>query len=298
MNVSSWLKVTRKLLSAGADVNALAVQDDFYSMSPLHLAIAHASVDMTKELIQAGADVNQLCFMVPEEEHGGISPLTRSLQKVDPLEARLATPDMVPLLIQAGADVIEASPKGVDHLYETLQRDIPFKFHTIIDKLVAAGADVNRVRENGDTPLTFLLINEQGRAKTVHPEKLQCVKVLLQHGVEARHLGLEFAQCLSRDFQRLLCIAGVSVWGYYTIFDCLPYRISWHKTEAFMVVRGGGKVELGLPEPHDPFNLKSLCRRSIRGHMMRVSRVNLFVRVPKLPLPKAMRECLLYGVNV
>ncbi len=40
------------------------------------------------------------------------------------------------------------------------------------------------------------------------------------------------------------------------------------------------------------------CRRAIRRHMMEVSRVNLFYRVPKLGLPTMLQDFLLYDKSV
>ena len=43
--------------------------------------------------------------------------------------------------------------------------------------------------------------------------------------------------------------------------------------------------------------LKHLCRETIREHLLQMSQDNLFVRVPRLGLPKSLTGYLLYNVR-
>ena len=52
--------------------------------------------------------------------------------------------------------------------------------------------------------------------------------------------------------------------------------------------------ELNSPEG----NLKDTCRRAIRKHLMELSPVNLFCKIPQLGLPKLMEDYLLYGITL
>ena len=52
--------------------------------------------------------------------------------------------------------------------------------------------------------------------------------------------------------------------------------------------------ELNSPEG----NLKDTCRRAIRKHLLELSPVNLFCKIPQLGLPKLMEDYLLYGVTL
>ena len=45
-------------------------------------------------------------------------------------------------------------------------------------------------------------------------------------------------------------------------------------------------------------SLMNICRETIRKHMLQMSQVNLFVRVPRLPLPRLMTSYLLYDVTL
>ena len=45
-------------------------------------------------------------------------------------------------------------------------------------------------------------------------------------------------------------------------------------------------------------NLANICRETIRKHLLQMSDVNLFVRVPRLGLPTALVDYMLYNTSV
>ena len=45
-------------------------------------------------------------------------------------------------------------------------------------------------------------------------------------------------------------------------------------------------------------NLMKICRRVIREHLMKLSNVNSFVRIPQLGLPAPVQSFLLYHVSL
>ena len=51
-------------------------------------------------------------------------------------------------------------------------------------------------------------------------------------------------------------------------------------------------------KPSGDMNLMNICRETIRKHLLQMSDVNLFVRVPRLPLPGLMTSYLLYDVTL
>ena len=51
-------------------------------------------------------------------------------------------------------------------------------------------------------------------------------------------------------------------------------------------------------KPSAEISLMNICRKTIRKHMLQMSDVNLFVRVPRLPLPRLMTSYLLYDVTL
>ena len=79
LHLSTDLKVTRRLLAAGASVSAVA-----YGETPLHLAAANAGPPVIKALLAAGADPNAL-------NRHGTTPLGAAcaLQRVAAVEALL-----------------------------------------------------------------------------------------------------------------------------------------------------------------------------------------------------------------
>ena len=76
--------------------------------------------------------------------------------------------------------------------------------------------------------------------------------------------------------------------------------------KSLLLLCGAGQDLSQLPKKHleDAFpncereselNLKNICRGNIRQHLLKLlSHENLFVRVPRLPLPKALQSYLLY----
>ena len=64
----------------------------------------------------------------------------------------------------------------------------------------------------------------------------------------------------------------------------------------------GGKVEYDqiqqLIRAETEPNLKQMCRKAIRKHLLEMSPVNLYCTVPQLGLPSLLNECLLFGVTM
>ena len=48
-------------------------------------------------------------------------------------------------------------------------------------------------------------------------------------------------------------------------------------------------------KPESELRLSHLCRTSIRKHLLQMSNMNLFTRVPKLGLPKPLEKYLLFS---
>ena len=59
------------------------------------------------------------------------------------------------------------------------------------------------------------------------------------------------------------------------------------------------KVPNYLTKKRKDIDLISVCRKVIRNHLISVKRpVNLFCKVPQLPLPKRLKEFLLYSMTL
>ena len=48
-------------------------------------------------------------------------------------------------------------------------------------------------------------------------------------------------------------------------------------------------------EPESELRLSHLCRASIRKHLLQMSNMNLFARVPKLGLPKPLQNYVVFS---
>ncbi len=59
-----------------------------------------------------------------------------------------------------------------------------------------------------------------------------------------------------------------------------------------------GDGHCGSGEERSP-NLQKICRTVTRNHLLQVDQyLNLFVRIPQLPLPRLLQEFLLYNISV
>lgn len=92
------LEEVKKLIAAGADVNAPHLYAD-YPTSPLYLAIDSGNIELIKFLIEKGADVNFEDYDCGEADCGGepSSPLIKAVE--------LGNKEIVSLLLNKGADV-------------------------------------------------------------------------------------------------------------------------------------------------------------------------------------------------
>ena len=129
-----------------------------------------------------------------------------------------------------------------------------------------AGADVNVHDKDGDTALMHAAYGHQRK----------CVKLLLAQGATV---------------------------GRYQIPDRAISDIESKKqfTRLMIVLFSSGQELLGLDEEYtkeallkNELSLKNICRESIRNHLLQMSNVNLFVRVPRLGLPLILTDYLLY----
>ena len=71
---------------------------------------------------------------------------------------------------------------------------------------------------------------------------------------------------------------------------------------AMLLFAAGERLkETSVPEyllPPKQMTLKHLCRESIRKHLLKIRKSNLFYRVPKLGLPAALNRYILYEQSV
>ena len=101
---------------------------------------------------------------------------------------------------------------------------------------------------------------------------------------------------------KLLLAHGAAV-GLYQVPDWVMSEIKNKKQfkRLMMLLFSSGLDLLGLDKEYTKeallmteLSLKNICREAIRNHLLQMSNVNIFIRVPRLPLPKALQSYLLY----
>ena len=222
--------------------------------------------------------------------------------------AKRAAPACIELLIQAGADVNHTSQCGT--VLDTAPReDVGWSYAVkrkrsaaaaCIGLLIQAGADVNTMNSHNETALMLA-------AFANHRDG---VKVLLQEGAEVRLTHVTGFNTLSLYVvKNTLCQVSVVHKGMIKLLhaagetngvnegqierldgDCHRTNIT---NKDFMEI-----ASQDLSDDDPDLCLKDICRRTIREHLLQMSRINLFLRVPHLGLPSLLAEYLLYDVSL
>ena len=266
------------LIAAGADVN----KPNGSGEGPLMIAARNGSDKYVEKLITAGADVNK-------RSDCANTPLMAAILRKMPFSCienvnGFLTPqrtNCVKLLIDAGADVNTNTIYGDPIIVRVLMEGN----YDHLELLVKAGADVNVMDIHCSTPMNcaLRLFNSVGYV-------LKCVKLLLRAGAKMNIAGNRnhlYRSVRDRHFQRprrclkllkIFFAAGEAV-GSYEV-QCRGLEIP---------------ENLYLPLPGDlNLSLMHLCREMIRKHLMQMSQVNLFFRVPQLEIPLILHDYLLY----
>ena len=285
-----FTECVKSLVQSGADVNV----DKSGTTTPLESSVAMNDLNTADFLIQSGADVNIVT-------HRGTTPLMRAGSR-----------ECIAFLLKAGADVNLTNECGETALYSAA-----LSKHSLIEPLLEAGADVGTctteygsvvtvVSCSGSARTLGLLITAGADVNAVNDEKetplivaakyneqhgCECIKLLLKSGAKIdqvefggfnalhSHISSSYDTWESGlpddDICMLLFAAGESLDGPNTLPDCLSFD------------------NLG-------FCLKHLCRETIRKHLRFTDTedANLFNLVPELGLPSLLTNYLLYNVSL
>ena len=132
--------VMHQLLSHGADINSKSAKD----LTPLHCAAHARGAEAVRLLLKAGADVH----------HGDLLGRT-PLHKMARHDKVAATR----LLLEAGADPNRADEEGWTALHSAVyRRYAAFGGEETLQCLIKAGGDVNRVCDQGRSPLDWAVL--------------------------------------------------------------------------------------------------------------------------------------------
>lgn len=134
-NISGAIRVTKRLVKTGANVNTPLNERGF---APLHVAAAADDVEFAQLLISKGADVNA-------KIDNGDTPLNFATYS-----GHDGSPEMVELLLKHGAN-----PNNSCKLMSPLMGACQNGYYKIVKALVENGADVNKRDENKNTALLY-----------------------------------------------------------------------------------------------------------------------------------------------
>ena len=331
------INVVRKLIEIGVNVNASKYYDHSWDLMPEHmrhiteitgladilqvvgkdrrrsfntalmLAVRNGHHQCAELLVDAGAHVNKKnnlgftalmnagllksnsrCYEVLMKAAADVNVVNRTGQTAVHFATFLNNHEGMEMLLNAGADVNASDMNDCTPLITAAY----FLSRQCIDLLVKAGADVNKVEDCGQTALMSV-----GSVTEPTKDDYKCVYRLLQAGspiikcryyaryemnASEQHITRYGINCRDEKTLRALHAAGEVVEGDYV-------RTADYNEPVLDYVQ-----ELNSPEG----NLKDMSRRAIRKHLLELSPVNLFCKIPQLELPKLMEDYLLYGVTL
>ncbi|MHC4660085.1 MAG: ankyrin repeat domain-containing protein [Planctomycetota bacterium] len=140
----------RKEINRGADVNEI-----WYDILPLHVAVGMDNLEISELLIDGGADINASIISF------AYTPLQTAI-KNNYIE-------MARLLVEKGA-----SFKELTDFYSSFSLAVSWGRFEIAEMLLKKGANINRIQDDGRTPLHLAVIGKN----------LKGVVFLLEHGAD------------------------------------------------------------------------------------------------------------------
>ena len=165
--------IARYLLANGAHTSA----QDITGATPLHEAVRYGDIDIAKALLESGADVNAednlgktpVMLVIPEDKREAMYRIliehAADVAKKDAygdtvLHTATMTslaPSILELLVAGGADVNARNKDGVSPLLIAVQK----RNFAHVKFYAERGADINSADKAGDTPLTLALKDGQ-----------------------------------------------------------------------------------------------------------------------------------------
>ena len=313
------------LIKGGADVNVL----DGYGNTILMCAAKSGYGCCVKRLIEAGAGVNKenmnQCLLLAAYKGNAkfldaimnTEAYVNKRDRCKDIALIVATENAhgqcVDILVKKGADVNARKINGDSALICAVKNGNGY----CISALIQAGAGVNTRNYNYETALTLAV------------KKGQFVQSLVHAGADVNYQGWIILWCTARRDDivnmKILLRAGIhinqpemkivkNIWGlkididhagpnvltkYLRIFDTLS------NPEVIILLYAAGETinmaDVVIPdylELEIDNTLMNICRTSVRTHLLVASRVNLFVRIPRLGLPKLLQSFLLYDMKL
>ena len=271
-------------------------------------------------LIEAGADVNR-----NNNRHGN-TVLIYTCVKTD-LPEDLQLIQCVSLLLSAGADVNLLNCNQYSALmYFSREGHVE-----CVNLLIKVGAHVNMRNKHGESALSLATLADQAGCMKVLIEagadvdnknarggetvlhwaiwNIDCLKILLKSDVKINQRDANFLNALQRYLQRPCDVIKENAMLLYAAGETIDGSIIKITHGAHLIgingvtFNGRRKKLVSIPEYllnlELELCLQSLCRETIRKHLMRIDpHGNLFSRVPLLGLPSALSRYLLYYMSL
>ena len=255
------------LISAGADVNSRGCD----GITSLMYAAERGDEKMVDVLIKAGANVNEL-------DDVGMNPLMRAVMGKNKT--------CVQMLIKAGADM--SMPTELIAMSSLALAEASQTCADLVKLLIEAGADVNIPSVRGG----IFAFSSHATVNSARMLLRAGAKINVFDHNNINTLKRIIAENNPRTLSKVLCMllfaAGETIDGI-TVEQRDCYGIS----------------KLYVPVPdfllHQDlrFCLKHLCREAMRKHLILLDRhTHLFRRVPRLGLPAALEQYLLYDMSL
>ena len=271
--------------------------------SPLFKAAMNGSHQCIDLLIKAGADVNTL------DPCGGTALM---------LAARSGHFKSVNILLKAGAEVSIADKYNVTAVMAAAQ----WGYDACVKALIEAGADVNIPNPTGGCALV----------QAIYSNNFNCVHMIVEAGACVNNNDSHLRNAIDKhtagygisEMAMFLFVAGVKIDLGKVLTNTNSSRIQRSRlaiqrhrshlmpppfvpvmplTRSSNVPSGAlkrNKPELmyevpdNLKEIRHRMDLRHRCRLAVRKHLMSVGTLNLFYRIPLLPLPSVLQKFLLY----
>ncbi len=291
----SYMETMETLIKGGANVNA--EPNAMYREPPLHIAVENNRLDAVELLVNSGASVD-LTF------HGLGDRGGTALCKA----AYRGHAEMVEFLISLGTDLKIPATEGRTALMEA-SRSHSNEAARCVQLLIRAGAEINTKTTFRKSALVFAAKNENkliiemllvANAQVIDEcegcggDCLGCEERLSSVLSEAIRFHKNPDTILSCS--NLAYAAGMEVPWYFV--DELRNAIKSHNV-------ADETVTCVLRDNETLCSLTEICRKTIRQHLLNLISPsvdhagfnNLFVAVPKLPLPEVMKDFLLFNIK-
>ena len=192
----------------------------------------------------------------------------------------------VDVLLVAGADVNGTDEDGLTSLHIASRLGYPL----CVQLLIQAGADLNIFDKFQKSPLMYTA------AGPIDRSGLRCLELLFQAGApvnktnrcgeNAVMLHFTLHEPVNKQALLLLLAAGERL----KTRRLAGYPRAWDKKYCRV------KIPVYILFRRKHLCLKHICREAIRKHLLKLSPVNLLIRVPEIGLPSILTSYILYGV--